>query len=94
MFIRDKSDTFEQFKTFSLKIQNQQGVEKAKVSRIRSEHGREFGNALFEEFYDSLKIAHKFFAPKTPQQTGVVKRKNRTIQEIARVMLHDKNIPM
>ena len=30
---------------------------------------------------------------KIPQQNGVVERKNRVVQEMARVMLHSKNIP-
>ena len=35
---------------------------------------------------------HEFFAPKTPQQNGVVEKKNRVVQEMAQVMLHSKNI--
>ena len=34
---------------------------------------------------------HKFFAPRTPQQNGVVKRKNRTFW--ARTMLCENNLP-
>ncbi|XP_073049481.1 uncharacterized protein [Primulina eburnea] len=37
-------------------------------------------------------ITHEFSAPKTPQQNGIVERKNRTLQEMARVMLSSKNI--
>ena len=33
------------------------------------------------------------FQPPTPQQNGVIERKNRVIQEIARVMLLNKQIP-
>ena len=32
-------------------------------------------------------------APRTPQQNRIVERKNRTIQEMARVLLHSKNVP-
>ena len=35
----------------------------------------------------------KNFQLKTPQQNGVVERKNRVIQEMARVMLLNKQIP-
>ncbi|PNY15185.1 putative LRR receptor-like protein kinase, partial [Trifolium pratense] len=38
-------------------------------------------------------IQHEFSAPITPQQNGVVERKNITLQESARVMLHAKNLP-
>ena len=34
-----------------------------------------------------------FQPPKTPQQNGVVEKKNRVIQEMARVMLLNKQIP-
>lgn len=47
----------------------------------------------FSDFCDSLGIAHEFSAPKTPQQNGVVERKNRTLQAMARVMLHAKDVP-
>ncbi|XP_073049030.1 uncharacterized protein [Primulina eburnea] len=36
-------------------------------------------------------ISHEFSAPKTPQQNGIAERKNRTLQEMARVMLTSKN---
>ncbi|CAM8981771.1 unnamed protein product [Rhodiola kirilowii] len=37
-------------------------------------------------------ISHQFVSAITPQQNGVVERKNHTIQEMARVMLHAKKI--
>ncbi|MCH80969.1 gag-pol polyprotein [Trifolium medium] len=38
-------------------------------------------------------IKHEFSSPITPQQNGIAERKNRTIQEAARVMLHAKQLP-
>lgn len=60
--------------------------------RIRSDHGKEFENNKFLDFCNSQGITHEFSAPITPQQNGIVERKNRTIQEMTRVMLHAKNI--
>ncbi|XP_075473510.1 uncharacterized protein LOC142504545 [Primulina tabacum] len=37
-------------------------------------------------------ITHEFSTPKTPQQNGIAERKNRTLQEMAKVMLSSKNI--
>ena len=54
---------------------------------------RSFENARFESFCAKNGIKMEFSAPKTPQQNGVVERKNRVIQEIARVMLLNKQIP-
>ena len=61
--------------------------------RIRSDHGKEFDNSKFVEFCSSEGITHEFSVAITPQQNGVVERKNRTLQESARVMLHAKQLP-
>ena len=92
-FLKEKSDTFGVFSALCLRIQNEKILKIAKVYRLRSDHGREFENTVFSDFCDSMGIAHEFSAPKTPQQNGVVERKNRTLQEMARVMLHAKNVP-
>ena len=72
------------------RLQNEKGVP---IVRIRSDHGKEFENAKFEVFYNEHGIKKEFLAVKTPQQSGVVERKNQVIQEMARVMLLNKNIP-
>jgi transposase InsO family protein len=64
----------------------------ARFEQIRSDHGREFENSKFEEFYLSYGIQQEFSSPITPQQNGVVERKNRVIQEMARVMIHSRNL--
>ncbi|KAG9450314.1 hypothetical protein H6P81_010279 [Aristolochia fimbriata] len=64
-----------------------------KIVRIRSDHGREFENLEFAQFCNDQGITHEFSAPKTPQQNGVVEHKNRTLQEMARTMIHAKNLP-
>ncbi|GAA0169340.1 transmembrane signal receptor [Lithospermum erythrorhizon] len=38
-------------------------------------------------------IEHQLTTPYTPQQNGVSERKNRTIMEMARCMLHEKDLP-
>ncbi|XP_062114498.1 uncharacterized protein LOC133825594 [Humulus lupulus] len=73
-------------------VMNEKVLKITKVFRLRSDHGKEFENALFAEFCDHMGIAHEFSAPKTPQQNGVVERKNRTLQEMVRVMLNAKGI--
>ena len=64
-----------------------------KICCIRSDHGTEFENAKFSEFCDSLRISHEFSTPRTPQQICVIERKNRVLQEMARVMLNSKKVP-
>ena len=45
-----------------------------------------------ESFCTRSGISQEFSAPITPQQNGVVQRKNRVIQEMARAMLHNKDM--
>ncbi|KAG9453440.1 hypothetical protein H6P81_006344 [Aristolochia fimbriata] len=88
-FLMEKFDTFTEFKKLCLQLMNDND---SKIKRIRSDHGREFKNKQFFDFCASEGIAHEFSATKTPQQNGIVERKNRTLQEMARVMLNSKNI--
>nr|GEX70405.1 hypothetical protein [Tanacetum cinerariifolium] len=47
-----------------------------------------------EESFDSVGITHETSAAKTPQQNGVVERKNRTLFETARTMLIFSHAPL
>lgn len=62
------------------------------IIRIRSDHDREFENKKFSNFCDLEGILHEVSAPLTPQQNGVVEQKNRNLQEMAKIMLHAKQI--
>ena len=89
-FLREKSDVCDKMERLCKRLQNEKGVP---IVRIRNDHGKEFENAKFEAFYNEHSIKKEFLVTKTPQQNGVVKRKNRVIQEMARVMLLNKNLP-
>jgi transposase InsO family protein len=60
--------------------------------KVRSDHGGEFENEPFEKFCEEHGILHEFSSPRTPQQNGVVERKNRSLQEMARTMMHENNL--
>ena len=75
-----------------LRLKNEKSINIGKIIRIRSDHGKEFENSIFSNFCNKHGIAHEFSAPKTPQQNGVVERKNRTLQEMARVILNSKKL--
>nr|XP_009623167.1 uncharacterized protein LOC104114419 [Nicotiana tomentosiformis] len=64
-FFRTKDETFEVFVAFVKKIQVKM---ESKVGCIISDHGTEFDNAKFDEFYSENGITHNFSAPRTPQQ--------------------------
>jgi len=44
-------------------------------------------------FCEENGILHNFSTPRTPQQNGVVERKNKSLQEMARTMLNDNSTP-
>src|SRR5574338_721645 len=89
-FLKNKSDTFENFKIFAKRIQN---IKSLKIKNIRSDHGGEFENEDFEQFCNKKGINHNFSFPRTPQQNGVVEQKNRTLQECARTLLNGTTLP-
>ncbi|GJZ25673.1 retrovirus-related pol polyprotein from transposon TNT 1-94 [Tanacetum coccineum] len=90
-FLKDKTESFDQFEIFSRQIQNQLGCS---IVSIRIDHGRKFDNEVqFGEFCNANGITHNFSAPRTPQSNGVVERKNRTLQEMSRTMLNEQSLP-
>jgi hypothetical protein len=66
--------------------QNEFGL---RIKKIRSDNGTEFKNSQIEGFIEDEGIKHKFTSPYTPQQNGVVQRKNRTLLDMARTMLDE-----
>jgi hypothetical protein len=56
---------------------------------MRSDNKTEFKNTQVEEFLDEEGIKHEFSTPYTPQQNGVVERKNQTLIDMERTMLDE-----
>ena len=86
LFLDDKSQVQKIFENFARKTQNQFEV---KIKKVRSDNGTELKNANVDTFLDEEGISHEFSATYTPQQNGVVERKNRTLIEMARTMLDE-----
>jgi transposase InsO family protein len=63
-----------------------------KLKKVRSDNGSEFKNTSVEEFCDEKGIKHEFSTTYTPEQNGVVERKNRTLIEMARSMLDEYKV--
>jgi Integrase core domain. len=89
-FLTHKNETFHVFTKFCKQVQNEKGYT---ITCIRSDRGREFDNSLVEDFCDENGFMHNFSAPRTPQSNGVVERKNRSLQEMARTMLNEHPLP-
>jgi transposase InsO family protein len=89
-FLKDKSETQVIFKKFARRAQNEFEV---KIKKVRSDNGTEFSNTNTEEFLDEEGIKHEFLVSYTPQQNGVVERKNRMLIEAARAILDEYKTP-
>jgi transposase InsO family protein len=89
-FLQEKSQTQEILKRFLRRAQNEFGL---RIKKIRSDNGTEFKNSKLEGFLEEEGIKHEFSSPYTPQQNGVVERKNRTLLDMARTMLDEYKTP-
>nr|KAJ0209246.1 hypothetical protein LSAT_V11C400222660 [Lactuca sativa] len=90
-FLKQKSDATPKRKAFIKQIEVQL---KKTVRNIRSDNGLEFKNKDFEDVLADKGITHNFLAPYTPQQNGIVERRNRSLCEAARTMLSFASLPL
>jgi len=70
-----------------------QNTKNNNIGSIRSDHGGEFQNEKFSKFCEKMGILHNFSAPRTPQQNGVVERKNRSLEELTKTTLSESSLP-
>jgi transposase InsO family protein len=89
-FLESKDEVFEHFQSLALRLNNEH-PNCLKV--IHSDNETEFRNASFDEFCLEHGIYQQFSSPRFPQQNGVMERKNRTLVEMARMMLYEHRTP-
>ena len=89
-FLAHKHESFKVIKIFFKKVQNEKGFS---ISSTRSDHGTTFENVEFKSLCEKNDIFHNFFSSRTLQQNGIIERKNRTLQEMARTMLCENSLP-
>jgi transposase InsO family protein len=61
----------------------------SRIKCLRSDNGGEFTLKEFMDYCNNHGIKRQFSVTRTPQQNGVVEKKNRTVQEMARTMIMD-----
>ncbi|GKA89655.1 retrovirus-related pol polyprotein from transposon TNT 1-94 [Tanacetum coccineum] len=64
------------------------------VKCLRTDNGTEFVNQTLREYYEKVGISHETYVARSPQQNGVVERRNRTLIEAARTMLIYAKAPL
>ncbi|KAI5348232.1 hypothetical protein L3X38_001119 [Prunus dulcis] len=89
-FLRYKSGALNCFRKFKSMVELQSDY---KVKCVRSDRGGEFTSSEFNKLCEDARIQRQFSMAYTPQQNGVVERKNRTVVEMAKAMLHEKELP-
>ncbi|GJT74685.1 retrovirus-related pol polyprotein from transposon TNT 1-94 [Tanacetum coccineum] len=91
LFLRSKDETPEVLKDFLTMIQRNL---QALVISVRTDRGTEFLNKTLNAFFKEEGIEHQTSTPRTPEQNGVVERRNRTLVEAARTMLSASKLPL
>nr|GEU93972.1 retrovirus-related Pol polyprotein from transposon TNT 1-94 [Tanacetum cinerariifolium] len=75
-------------------VRNEDGLDLLTVQRIQTDNGMEFKNKTLAKFFDEVGISQQCFAARTPQQNGIVERRNRTLVKAARTLLTFANLPL
>ncbi|KAG6483717.1 hypothetical protein ZIOFF_060369 [Zingiber officinale] len=87
---RAKNDAFRAFKKFKLLTENKTEY---KIKTHQTDRGGEFLSMEFTQFYENEGIERHLTAPYTPQQNGVMERRNHTVMAMARSLLKGTHMP-
>ncbi|GJZ00632.1 retrovirus-related pol polyprotein from transposon TNT 1-94 [Tanacetum coccineum] len=83
-FLRSKDETPEVLIDFLRLVQR--GLH-AQVRTVRTDRGTEFLNKSLHAYFAKEGIEHQTSTARTPEQNGIVERRNRALVEVARTML-------
>jgi transposase InsO family protein len=86
---RTKDRVFTIFKDWLAMVENQTD---RKLKCLRSDNGGEYKSDQFAQFCRERGIRREFTAPYSPEQNGIAKRMNLTIQERIVSMLHHSGL--
>lgn len=82
--MRNKNEVRYKFKEFMNLVERQIGQ---KIKAVQSDNGKEYYNSTMNALYSWNSSPH------TPEQNGIVERKNRTCVEMARCMIVQSGLP-
>jgi transposase InsO family protein len=90
-FLKAKDEVFNNFQELKALVENISG---RKIKILRLDNGGEYTSNEFKDFCRETGIKRELKTPYNPQQNGVAERKNKSIVEAAKAMIHDQNLPM
>nr|GEX91638.1 hypothetical protein [Tanacetum cinerariifolium] len=90
-FLRSKDETPKVLIDFLRLVQR--GLQ-AQVRVVRTDKGTKILNQTLHAYFATEGIYHKTSVARTPEQNGVVERRNRTLVDAARIMLSAAKVPL
>jgi transposase InsO family protein len=90
-FLKSKYEVFNKFKEFKALIEN---LSERKIKILNSDNGGKDTSKEFVNFCKDVGIKRELTTPYNPQQNCVAGRKNKTIMEAVKIMIHDQDLPM
>ena len=90
-FLKSKKseEVLQRLQEFKALVENQTG---RKIRVLISNNGGEYTSKEFDGFCIQEGIRRQLIVLYTPEQNGVIERKNRSIVGVARAMLHDQSL--
>nr|GEY51139.1 hypothetical protein [Tanacetum cinerariifolium] len=88
--LRNLNEESNTSKKFRVLVENKTGV---KVKTLQTDRRGEFNSKAFTEYCDNTGLKHHFTAPYSPQQNGVMERRNQWIIEMARSIMKSMEVP-
>jgi transposase InsO family protein len=88
---KESEEVLGRFQEYRAQVENLTGK---KIKILRSDNGGEYTSKGFCDFCVEAGIKREYTVPYNPQQNGVAERKNRSIVEATKAMIHDQSLPM
>jgi hypothetical protein len=90
-FLNTKDGVLARVQEFKSQVEN---LTRRRIKVLRSDNGGEYTSMDFSDLCIEAGIKREYTVPYNPQQNGVAERKNITIIEATKAMIHDHNLPM
>ena len=90
-FLKTKDGVLARFQEFKAQVENLTGM---KIKVLRSYNRAEYTSKDFSNFCIEAGIKREYTVPYNPHQNGVAVRKNKTIIEATKTLIHDQSLPM
>jgi transposase InsO family protein len=90
VLLANKSDVEDSFRKLHAGVENKAG---RKIKAFKTDRGGEFTMNSFLEFCSELGIKRHLTVSYSPQQNGVVERRNQSVHAMARSMMKAKAVP-